>query len=90
MNEMKFSVKIILLFNCISAFPSVGTSTGIMRQKIMLRRIYQGRRYPKLAKQSKVVSMSDFLASIKNMEENQQKAVRRVNELLELINNYEN
>ena len=87
---MKFSMKMLFLISFLSvtfAFPSVGTSTGFMRQRIMLRRIVHRRKHFKLAKQAKVVSIGNLAASIQNMKKNQN-AVRQKNAMLKKINNY--
>jgi hypothetical protein len=60
----------ILLFSAIAAFPSIGTSTGVMRQKIMYKRnMPRNMHRNKISKNSrrpKIISTTQFLNSLNN------------------------
>ena len=62
---MKLQIISLLLFCTIAAFPSIGTSTGVMRHKIMLKMksVHQNTR--KIPNRKKVMSMKRFLISLR-------------------------
>jgi hypothetical protein len=79
----------ITIFSAIAAFPSVGTSTGVMRQKIMLRRTThrnQKRNIAKISKEQKIISFGGFLNSMNKAKKlarkiNAQKQLQRLKNL---------
>ena len=84
---MKILMQIIfvILFTATTAFPSVGTSTGFMRQKIMLQRNVRRKYNMKISNNSNILSMAKLVASVKKARTPQDK----LRDLFEIINDNE-
>jgi hypothetical protein len=80
-----------ILFTTIAAFPSVGTSTGVMRQKIMYKRIMprnmQNKFSRKLRKHS---SLKQFVSSMNavKIQSRRINAQKKLQQLLNITKNF--
>ena len=58
----------LILFIAISAFPSVGTSTGVIRQKSCIKELHKNIKRKFYTKSEKHLSMKEFLKSLDAMK----------------------